>query len=163
MRIERVAVNASPLIALFKSGQAHLLPALFSEILVPDAVWREVTEGGHDDPAACGLLEVDWAIRQPSVAVDPLVAAWDVGPGESELLTLARARPYLRALLDDELARRCARTLGVRTLGTLGILLLAQRRGVIPAMRPAIAALRGAGLWLSDDLIRQVLEEAGER
>ena len=38
MRIDRVVVNSSPLITLFNSGQAELLPKLFSEVLVPDAV-----------------------------------------------------------------------------------------------------------------------------
>lgn len=39
MSIERVIVNSSPLIVLFKSQQAELLPQLFPEILVPSAVW----------------------------------------------------------------------------------------------------------------------------
>ncbi|MGH9916474.1 MAG: hypothetical protein ACRD63_14445, partial [Pyrinomonadaceae bacterium] len=45
MRIERVVVNASPLIVLFKSGLADLLPQLFTDILVPVAVWSEVASG----------------------------------------------------------------------------------------------------------------------
>ena len=44
MRIERVAINASPLIVLFGSRQSELLPQLFSEIVVPEAVWQEVAE-----------------------------------------------------------------------------------------------------------------------
>jgi len=47
MRIDAVVVNASPLIALFRSGQADLLPRLFKRIVVPDAVWSEVLAGGH--------------------------------------------------------------------------------------------------------------------
>lgn len=43
MPIDRVVINASPLIVLFKSGQAELLPRLFNEILIPQAVWEEVT------------------------------------------------------------------------------------------------------------------------
>ena len=42
MRIERVVVDASPLIVLFKSGLAELLPQLFSEVIVPASVRREV-------------------------------------------------------------------------------------------------------------------------
>ena len=42
MPLDRVVVNASPLLVLFKSGQAELLPQLFGEILVPQAVWNEV-------------------------------------------------------------------------------------------------------------------------
>jgi len=40
MRIEDVVVNASPLISLFRSGQADLLPRIFRRIVVPEAVWN---------------------------------------------------------------------------------------------------------------------------
>jgi hypothetical protein len=56
MRIERVVVNASPLITLFRSHQADLLPRLFSEILVPEAVWQEVVESDHEDVASVGSV-----------------------------------------------------------------------------------------------------------
>jgi predicted nucleic acid-binding protein len=55
MRIEAVVVNASPLITLFRSGQADLLPRLFSRIIVPDAVWRDLTVAEWDDAAARDL------------------------------------------------------------------------------------------------------------
>jgi len=42
MRIDSVVINASPLITLFRSGQAHILPQLFNRIIVPQAVWAVV-------------------------------------------------------------------------------------------------------------------------
>jgi len=57
MWIDRVVVNASPLIVLFHSGQAGLLPQLFNEVVIPEAVWREVVTGGHQDFAASGLRD----------------------------------------------------------------------------------------------------------
>lgn len=65
MRIDRVVVNSSPLITLFNSGQAELLPKLFSEVLVPDAVWLEVAEGGHQDIAAQAIRSAQWIKRLP--------------------------------------------------------------------------------------------------
>ena len=162
MLIERVVVNASPLIALFKSGQAHLLPALFREVHVPDAVWREIADGGHDDVASRELDKAPWALRLPVPAFDPVVLAWDAGPGETEVLAYARAYPAVRAVVDDDYARRCAQSLGIQTLGTCGVIVLAKRRGVIPEIKPSLDALRSAGLWLSDGLIGAVLNEAGE-
>jgi len=35
---ERAVVNASPLIILFRSGQEELLPGLFAQVIVPEAV-----------------------------------------------------------------------------------------------------------------------------
>ncbi len=52
MPIERVVINASPLIVLFKSQLADLLPQLFTEILVPKAVWDEVVIDSISDVAS---------------------------------------------------------------------------------------------------------------
>ena len=43
MTIHKVIVNASPLITLFNSQLAYLLPQLFEAVEVPSAVWKEVT------------------------------------------------------------------------------------------------------------------------
>ena len=161
MRIERVVVNASPLIVLFRSGQIELLPRLFHEILVPDSVWREVTSGGHDDPAARGLAQASWTQR---IAVDPSerVTPWNLGPGESAVLSLALARSGYRAVMDDWAARRCARTLGIRTLGSGGVLVVAKRRGLISSVVDRLERLRRAGLWISDEVIELLCKQAYE-
>ena len=104
MRIDAVVVNASPLIALFRSAQADLLPGLFARIVVPE-VWREVVLEGHDDSAATGLAGQSWPIRE-DVTVSPRVAAWNLGAGESSVLSYALAHPPLRAVIDDADARR---------------------------------------------------------
>jgi len=65
MRIEQVVVNASPLIVLLRSGQAELLPRLFNEIVIPEAVWQEAVMGGHRDRAALGLQVAPWAKSTP--------------------------------------------------------------------------------------------------
>jgi hypothetical protein len=52
MPIDRVVINASPLITLFRAGLQPLLPKLFPELLVPDSVWNEVVSQAHDDCAA---------------------------------------------------------------------------------------------------------------
>lgn len=50
MRIEAVVLNASPLITLFRSGQADLLPRLFNRIVVPEVVWQESLRRLHCPP-----------------------------------------------------------------------------------------------------------------
>lgn len=162
MQIDRVVINASPLIALFKSGQADLLPRLFQCILVPDSVWHEVAAAGHEDAAARGLCATPWLTHLAAQPLDPQVLAWDAGPGETEVLSYARKNPGLWAIVDDDYARRCARSLNVKTLGTCGLLVLAKRRGLIAAVAPGVRALRDAGLWLSPSVISAVLTAAGE-
>ncbi len=77
MLSDRVIINASPLITLFKSGQADLLPRLFHSVLIPDAVWREVAAAGHEDIATRSLSVTPWLTRLPIQPPDPLVLAWD--------------------------------------------------------------------------------------
>ncbi|MBI4754470.1 MAG: DUF3368 domain-containing protein [Betaproteobacteria bacterium] len=161
MRIEAVVVNASPLITLFRSGQADLLPRLFTRIVVPEAVWKEVALDDRDDAAACGLPTEAWP-RRESVMTSPRVEAWNLGAGETAVLSHALAHPPLRAIIDDADARRCARTLGIPVLGTGGVLVLAKRRGVIASVADRLERLRNAGLWLSDDLVTVMKAQAGE-
>jgi len=162
MPIERVVVNASPLIVLFKSQQADLLAELFSEIVVPGAVWEEIIAAGKTDAAAHQLPTVAWARRVEISTIAPEILAWGLDAGESEVLSFALNNSGYRAMVDDAAARRCARTLGISTLGTGGALVLAKRRGLIPSISPAIQALRDSGLWLSEEVVNLLKQQAGE-
>jgi predicted nucleic acid-binding protein len=163
MLIERVVINASPLIILFRGHLENLLPSLFSEICVPVAVWSEVTGGGYGDESVSGLINAEWAKKVKLSGISPNVAAWDLGIGESEVLSFAMGHPGFRAMVDDKAARRCARTLGIQTLGTGGMLVLAKRRGLIKSVAAELHNLRRAGLWMSDELVDLFLEESGEK
>jgi predicted nucleic acid-binding protein len=66
-------------------------------------------------------------------------------------------------MVDDRAARRCAKTLGIHTLGTGGMLILAKRRGLITSVGNRLNRLREAGLWLSDEMVTLLLKQAGEQ
>lgn len=85
-----------------------------------------------------------------------------MGAGETEVLSYALVHPDCTAMVDDAAARRCAVSLNIATLGTAGMVVLAKRRGLIPAIHGPIQALRQAGLWLSDDLVQLLKKQAGE-
>ena len=157
---DAVVVNSSPLITLFRSGQADLLPQLFNRIVVPEAVWQEVVSE-RQDPAARGLPSNPWAIRQ-TVTVAGRVQVWGLGKGGTAVLSYALGHAPIRAVIDDMDARRCAKALGVPFLGSGGILVLAKRRGLIATVADGLAKLREAGLWLSDDIVRMLRDQAGE-
>lgn len=162
MKIEKAVVNASPLILLFKSGLIGLLPQLFTEIIVPDAVWREIIAGGESDRAAARLPNISWLRRATVPAILPEVLAWSLGDGESEVLSFALTHAGYVAMIDDKAARRCARTLKIQTLGTGGALVLAKRRHLIPSVSAELQRLQAAGIWLSDEIIALLKTQAGE-
>jgi predicted nucleic acid-binding protein len=157
MRINRVVVNASPLICLFKSGLSHLLPELFSEIVVPDKVYREITAKSGID-----LLSIKHLKKVTEIIVPQTVTAWDLGEGESSVLAFALKNPDYWVVLDDREARRCAASLGCHYTGTVGIIVLAKRRGIIKSVRESLTELQSAGLWLSETFIVEVCQQAGE-
>ncbi|WP_086766034.1 hypothetical protein [Nostoc sp. 106C] len=89
MSINRIIINSSPLIVLFKSKQTELLSQLFKEIIVPEGIFTEVTSAGEDDAASRQLPNVSWIQIVKIPAVSPEIAAWDLGLGESQVLSLA--------------------------------------------------------------------------
>jgi predicted nucleic acid-binding protein len=162
MGIERVVVNASPLIALLGIGQESLLPGLFGEVSVPRAVLLEIAAGGAKDPNAARLGSLVWAKEVTAVAVPESVQGWGLGRGESEVLAIAAQAVGTWAVLDDLAARRCARFLGVPVLGTGKILVLAKHQGLIGSVREQIDRLLRADFRLSGRLIDRLLRAAGE-
>ncbi len=159
-QIEKVVINASPLILLFKSGLADLLPQMFSEIIVPDAVWSEVL-ADKSDVAATQLPSVTW-VNRITVEISPEVLIWNLGDGESEVLSYAVKETEYRAMIDDRAARRCAQTFGIKTLGTGGALVLAKKRGLISSVNDELKKVQDVGLWLSDEIVVLLREQAGE-
>jgi predicted nucleic acid-binding protein len=160
MPINQVVINASPLIVLYKSGQVDLLPQLFESIIVPQAVYDEIT-AIKSDVAATQLPSATW-YRQTAVQLNQTIVAWDLGAGESAVLSFALANPGYRAMVDDTAARRCARALGIATLGTGGAIVLAKQRGLISSVSDRLQHLKDAGLWLSEDVVNLLKQQAGE-
>ena len=155
-------VNASPLILLANVDRLPLLEALCTDIIIPAAVAQEIRAGPKRDAAQHWLEgQAQVYVRRPE-GVDPVVAAWDLGAGESAVLTWARQHPEYEAILDDRAARDCATTLGLLVRGTLGVVLLARREGLIPRVEPVFQQLLGAGLRIAPDVLDMALKLAGE-
>jgi predicted nucleic acid-binding protein len=156
-------VDTSPLIFLAKLNRLDLLRQGAEEILAPPAVLREISE--RQDEAARQVEEArrDW-LRTRAVEDRLLstVLQTDLGEGEAEAIALALEVGAARIVLDDLDARRFADRLGLRSVGTLGLLLAARLRGEIPSLRDEIARLRHGGFRAAPALVAAILREAGE-
>jgi predicted nucleic acid-binding protein len=64
--------------------------------------------------------------------------------------------------MDELKGRRLARRLGIPLTGTLGVLLLAKEKGLLPALAPVLDQLQECGLYLSPPLVAEALALAGE-
>ena len=154
---ERWVLNASPLIVLAKINHQHLLTQLADEIAIPQAVLAEINAGPTGDPARQFLATSPFQVVE--AAPDPVVVAWDLGAGESAVLSHALINRGWTAVVDDGAARRCARALAIPLLGTLGLVLRARLAGLIPAAVPVLQAIQAQGFRLNDEVIRLALRQ----
>ena len=155
-------LNASPLIALTKVSLLHVADALCSEFVVPSGVAAEVREGPEDDPARIWLEQAGSKRVVDVGEAHSAVVSWDLGVGETQVLSYAYTHPGAEAILDDRAARTCACALTIPVRGTLGVILLAKKHGAIPAVEPVLRELMAAGFRIGPELIRSVLGLAGE-
>ena len=122
---------------------------------MPRARWRARFD--LPDPGQFPSIE----IRRPHSA-PALPLASDLGPGESGVLALALESADAAVILDDALARRVAASLRLPLTGTLGLLLDAKRRGLLPAVAPCLDQLDGLRFRLAPHTRAAVLRLAGE-
>ena len=160
--LEVWVANASPVILLAKAEAFGLLAQLPGQLVVPRGVFAEVTAAGPADPGAVALGDPTGYQLVEIAAVHPNVAGWDLGRGESEVLTWALDNPPAIAVLDDRQARAAARSLGVRTIGTIGVVVRARRAGHIVSARAMIERLRAEGLRLGEAIFEEALRLARE-
>jgi hypothetical protein len=161
----KVVADASVLIALSTIRQLTLLVERFPQgIVIPQAVWREVVEQGRGRPGAQDVAMAPWVTVQnaaPSGIRQLLLAELEVG--EAEAIALAHEISADLILLDERDARQAAARLGLRSLGTIGILIWAKQSGRLLQLRPTLDALQQGRFRISRSLYIQALAVVGEK
>ena len=155
-----VVADAGPLHYLILLGRSDLLRTLFSEIVIPQAVRKELEH-------ASAPVEVrDWIASPPQwarvVAASSTDASLPVGAGEREAIALALELKADLLVVDDKKARRVAQEHGITVAGTLGILRVAHDRGLVD-LPSALGELVRRGFRVSDRLVGQILTGLPDR
>jgi hypothetical protein len=153
--LAQVVADTSPLIALHQVGLLWLFESLYTGILVPPAVASEVAPSL---PALPGFVRVQ-ALVKP---VPHEAYGIALGDGEAEVIALALELRADQVVLDESRGRAVAARLGLRVVGTLGVLRAAKLRGRIPEVKAPIAALVAARFWIEPALVKALLRELGE-
>ncbi|CAG0981380.1 hypothetical protein PLCT2_01929 [Planctomycetaceae bacterium] len=159
-----VVSNASPLINVARISQLDLLRELYGELIIPEAVWQEVVVEGIGQPGADEIKAATWIKTQPASNRQLVrILKQDLDAGESEPIALALEVEAELLLMDERLGRESARHLGLRCIGLIGGLITAKRKGLIPAIKPHLDALRDvAGFRISAALYLRVLQDERE-
>jgi hypothetical protein len=155
--------NTSPLVFLGHLGRLELLQQEGREVYIPQAVVEEVAQ--KPDTAAQALQAACATWMQVRDVADRrmvnLVQA-TLHKGEAEAIVLAIELQAERLVIDDQDARRFADRCGLKTVGTLGILLTAKQGGKIASLQLEIARLLALGFRVNSRLVTAVLQRAGE-
>ena len=157
-----VVWNTSPLLVLAKIQRLALLTQLYARLVLPEAVFDEI--GAKADDAAA---QIQALVVTPSVTVQratPQTLAGlpvDLGAGEREAIALALETAADLVVLDDQAGRRLAWARSLQVTGTVGVLIEARSRGLLPALRPELDRLRDAGLWVADAFYQRLCQAEG--
>jgi len=140
-----------------------ILRYLFELVAVPEAVHKEILEGG---PINAGLLNYRKAKRIKvmtlSNPVDPLLRT-SLDAGEAAVIGLARELSVTLVLVDERKARKIARTVyGLHVIGSARVLVEAKRHGLLDNVGVALQAMRDGGYWIGDSIVDAALKQAGE-
>lgn len=123
--------NTTPLNYLVLIGRAEILSSLYELVVIPGAVFAELTS------AHAPNLVRDWTLRKPDwlrVQETPNVpdsTLDEIQIGEREAIILAQQIRSDFGFLDDRKARQLAQKRGLNVVGTLGILTTATKKGLI--------------------------------
>ena len=154
-----IVSNASPLIVLLKINKLSILRELFEKIVVPKAVYEEITTKEHER-LILGRLE--W-IEARSVRNTEMTAFLEklINRGEAEAIVLAKEL-NVTLLIDDAKARKYAKLLNIEVIGTLGLLKIAKKSGLVQSVRKVIEDMLAEGYYIEDRLVRKILKDIGE-
>jgi predicted nucleic acid-binding protein len=146
--------------------QLHLLPQLYNQVIIPEAVYRELTEIEPPVPGTIEIKNAPWVeIRQVvnRSIVQQLREQARLDIGESEAISLALELKADLLLIDERRGRMEANRLGLRITGLLGLLIEAKQRDLIIAVKPLIDTLITTSAFrVSSALYNQILEIVNE-
>lgn len=158
----RRVTDTSALIFLTKIGRLNLLKLGAQEVLLPLEVLDEIRSGPGDVMAQVESHLSNWLRICDAGEEHSDILTNRLGKGEAAVLRQAAHLGIKSVVLDDMVARKVARQLGLEPVGTLGILLAARKRGLIESIKHEMDSLKAYGFWISTALERKVLREAGE-
>ncbi len=159
-----VLADSSPLITLARAQYFELLQEFYGEIVVSHEVHKEVTIDGAGLPGAEEVRSAQWirvesAPPESSPAVES--ACTGLGAGERSIIYLASALSADLLLIDEERARRAAKTARLSVVGSIAVLERAAGLGRVDDLRSVYLTLLAQGIRYDRALLDKSLERLG--
>lgn len=154
----KVISNSSPIILLSNVDRLNILQILYNEIVIPEAVYKEVFKSKNK------IEKPDW-IKVEKIADKKIVQFLmkTIGRGESEAIALSLESGSDLLLLDDYHARTYANSVGLKITGVAGIIMDAKGKGIIDNVKEVLDSLIKSDYRISESLYNAVIKKAGEK
>ena len=161
--MRKVVVNTTPLIALSHVGQMDILKKLYGEIIIPKAVYRELSVKTESTCKKAVDRSLEW-IRVENIKNQMAKTMYktQLHDGEVEVMILSKEIAADVVIIDDANAKKHAKYLGLPVTGTLGVLIKAKREGLINELKPILYQMTENGIYISQSLIELCLKQVGE-
>lgn len=145
--------DTSCLIILTKIGELDLLRLLYKTVTITQGISLEY---GEHLPDWIEVQQVKDHYRQQLLEMQ-------IDKGEASAIALALEIEDNIVILDDWKARKLADRLGLSVTGTLGVIIIAKKTGLIPSIKPYLNKIRETNFRISEELEQIALKEANEK
>lgn len=161
-----VVSDTTPILSLLKAGRLELLKDLYQTVVIPKAVYSELTSNANyqderEEIEKCAFLVVEKVYDRDSVSA--LRNATGLDYGESEALVLYMEKKADLLLIDEQKGRGVAKKMSVEHVGTMGVLMLAFDEGFMSSreVRDTLDIMLTCDIRLSRKLCNKVLAYVG--
>jgi len=143
---EPIIIDTSSLIALERINLLQILCKIYKEVVIPESVIKEF---GNLSLSCLSIRKVE------SNLLKLLITDLNLGKGEADVIALA-SQTGLKIIIDDLKARKVAENMGLKLTGTIGVLLKAERLGLIASAQEKVRELREKGFYVSEQLLEDI-------
>lgn len=144
--------DTSCFIILTNIGELDLLQKLYGQVITTIDI---ATEYGDTLPEWIKVVKVTDPYRQRLLEIQ-------IDKGESSAIALALETPGSTIILDDYKARKIAEQLNLQYTGTIGVIIKAKLKGIIPSIKPLLNKIKQTDFRISLELELQALKAANE-
>jgi|SRR5680860_43405 len=144
--------DTSCLITLGNVDKLDLLRDLFQEIIITEEVRDEFNERLPD-----WITIMDVKDKQRQNEIENLL-----DKGESSAITLALEIPNSLLIIDEIKGRKIAESFNIEIIGTIGVLIIAKKKGLIDDIVDIILQIKRKGFRLSDKLMNILIDSFGK-
>jgi uncharacterized protein len=159
-----IVSDSSPLITLSRAQQLDLLREFYGQVVIPREVYEEVTVAGAGLPGAEEVRNAPWIHLRPLLSAPSATlkaACSGLGAGERNAIYLALALKADVVLIDEEKARRAAKSAGLEVAGCIAVLERGARLKKVADLRTVYLSLLEQGIRFDHKILDQSLARLG--